>query len=433
MKKTINFLGIASLVLAMVFAMTACGDGSGGTTYTVTYNGNGNNSGAVPTDSNSPYTSGANVTVLGNTGNLTKTDNTFNGWNTAAAGNGTAYAAGETFAITANTVLYAQWTSTIYTVTYNGNGNTGGAVPTDSNSPYASGANVTVLGNTGSLEKTGYIFSGWNTAAAGNGTAYAADETFAITANTVLYAQWTPTTYTVTYNGNGNTGGTVPIDNNSPYASGASVTVLGNTGSLVKRANTFDGWTDGYGTFFKEGETFAISKDTELYAVWYDYKIGDTGPGGGIIIYKDERGFTMTDDNTIAYYLEAAPDDAYYGRWASNNTITSTGMDIGTGRKNTANILINHPDDTADKNAAKACVDYRGPNNLIDWYLPSRSELNIIYERREICGTKNDQLYWSSSEYGVLGTSAYGHYFANNQRDYWSKDWNACVRAVRAF
>lgn len=82
--------------------------------------------------------------------------------------------------------------STTYTVTYNGNGNTGGTAPTDASSPYAAGSNVTVLGNTGSLVKTGYVFDGWNTAANGSGTNYAAGATISgIAANTTLYAKWT--------------------------------------------------------------------------------------------------------------------------------------------------------------------------------------------------------------------------------------------------
>jgi hypothetical protein len=44
-------------------------------------------------------------------------------------------------------------------VTYDGNGNTSGIVPVDSNT-YLPGATVTVFGNTGSLEKTGYTFGG---------------------------------------------------------------------------------------------------------------------------------------------------------------------------------------------------------------------------------------------------------------------------------
>ena len=74
-------------------------------------------------------------------------------------------------------------------VTYNGNDNTGGTAPTDSNS-YTSGAQVTVLGNTGSLVKTGYTFDGWNTKADGTGTAYATGAQFTITADTNLYAKW---------------------------------------------------------------------------------------------------------------------------------------------------------------------------------------------------------------------------------------------------
>ena len=81
---------------------------SGPITYTVTYDGNGNDSGSVPVDGNT-YSSGDSVTVLGNTGSLGLTGFTFNGWNTAADGSGTSYIGGNTFNITANTNLYAQW------------------------------------------------------------------------------------------------------------------------------------------------------------------------------------------------------------------------------------------------------------------------------------------------------------------------------------
>ena len=77
------------------------------------------------------------------------------------------------------------------TGTYDGNGNTGGTAPTDSSSPYRSGDTVTEIGNTGSLEKTGKTFSGWNTKADGSGTTYTAAQTFTITASITLYAKWT--------------------------------------------------------------------------------------------------------------------------------------------------------------------------------------------------------------------------------------------------
>ena len=87
--------------------------------------------------------------------------------------------------------------SATYTVTYDANGATSGAVPTD-NTKYAENATVTVLGNTGSLAKTHYTFGGWNTKDDGTGTTYAASETFSISDNTTLYAKWNANTHDIT-------------------------------------------------------------------------------------------------------------------------------------------------------------------------------------------------------------------------------------------
>ena len=218
-------------------------------TYTVTYDGNTNTGGTVPVDGSSPYIVGSSVTVLGSA-TLVKAGYIFSGWNTDASGTGTPYAASSTFTINMNTILYAQWRPT-YTVTYDGNTNTGGIAPTDGSSPYITGSTVTVL-ELGTLVKSGYVFAGWNTVANGSGNLYTPTSTFRINANTVLYAQWTnvpPTTYTVSYDGNTNTGGLAPTDGSSPYISGSTVTVLGNTGTLVKAGYTFAGWnTDASGT-----------------------------------------------------------------------------------------------------------------------------------------------------------------------------------------
>lgn len=236
---------------------------------TITYNGNNNTSGNVPIDGSSPYSWGSTVTVLGNIG-LEKSGFIFAGWNTEANGSGTSYSEGNTFAIKTNTKLYAQWTR-VYSVTYNGNTSTSGNVPIDGSSPYLFGSTVEVFGNTG-LEKTGFIFAGWNTAANGSGTPYSEGDEFSINANTTLYAQWTAI-YTVTYNGNENTSGNVPSDGSSPYESGSIVTVLGNSGSpvLEKTGSTFSGWNtaaNGSGISYSQGNTFVINANTILYAKW---------------------------------------------------------------------------------------------------------------------------------------------------------------------
>ena len=87
-----------------------------------------------------------------------------------------------------------------YTVTYNANNATSGSVPTDSHE-YSSGDSVTVLGNSGALEKTNYTWSGWNTAPNGSGDNYNQDDTFEITANTTLYAKWVVTKFNPTDDG----------------------------------------------------------------------------------------------------------------------------------------------------------------------------------------------------------------------------------------
>lgn len=83
-----------------------------------------------------------------------------------------------------------------YYVTYDGNGNSGGAVPADATA-YEEGQIVTVLGNTGGLVNENIvatIFTGWNTATDGSGTTYTEGETFTIgSADVTLYAKWFPT------------------------------------------------------------------------------------------------------------------------------------------------------------------------------------------------------------------------------------------------
>lgn len=154
------------------------------------------------------------------------------------------------------------------TVTYDGNGNTGGSVPVDPNSPYQMDDTVTVLGNTGSLVRDGYTFSNWNTAANGSGTTYAAADTFTITNDVTLYAQWAPVTYTVSYNGNGNTGGSAPADQTKSHDVGLT---LAEAGTLVKTGYSFAGWntsSDGLGVSYAAGDTYSVNAGVTLYAQW---------------------------------------------------------------------------------------------------------------------------------------------------------------------
>jgi uncharacterized repeat protein (TIGR02543 family) len=250
----------------------------------VVYESNGADSGTAPNDANS-YAVGDLVTVLANT-NLTRAGFAFDGWTLEKDGSSSVLQPGETFVATSGaTLVYANWVGDPK-VRYNGNGNTGGSAPVDPSSPYAQNSSATVLGNSGFLEKTGYTFDGWNTKADGTGTSYAATGTLPIaTSNITLFAKWKPETHTVTYDGNGNTGGNVPVDVASPHNYNTSVTVQGNSGNLTRTGYDFAGWNtqaDGLGTNRAATSLFTItSSDVVLYAKWTPKLIGITYSGNG--------------------------------------------------------------------------------------------------------------------------------------------------------
>jgi uncharacterized repeat protein (TIGR02543 family) len=235
----------------------------------VVYDGNSHTGGEVPVDTNR-YEEGALVSVMGNVDNLTRDGYSFIGWNTEADGSGSGYQQGGVDALTmgtADVVLYAQWsTNPTYTVSYDGNGNTGGSAPVETTN-YEAGDMVTVLGNPNNLAQDGYCFTGWSIQADGGGTSYVQSNQFPMATDDVtLYAKWEAIpTYSVRYLGNGNDSGSVPIDGSS-YERGVAVTVMGNSGNLARNGYTFSGWNtaaDGSGDNYVQGDQFNMSAANE--------------------------------------------------------------------------------------------------------------------------------------------------------------------------
>ena len=334
--------------------------------YTITYSGNTSDGGTTPSNT----VGNGSVTLASNTGNLSKTGFTFDGWNTLANGNGTSYATGAAYNLTADVTLYAKWTAvapTNYTITYDGNGSDGGLAP---NNTVGNGS-VTLASNSGFLAKTGYTFTGWNTLANGNGTHYDEADSYNLVADITLYAEWTavaPTNYTLTYDGNGSDGGLAP---NNTVGNG-SVTLASNSGFLAKTGYTFTGWNtlaNGNGTHYDEADSYNLVADITLYAEWtavaptnytitYDGNTSDSGTapadtvGNGSVTLAGntgtlaKSGFTFDGWNTQAngngtsyatgasYNLTA--DVTLYAKWTAvaptNYTITyeGNGSDSGT-------------------------------------------------------------------------------------------------------
>ena len=132
---------------------------------------------------------------------------------------------------------------TPYTVTYDGNGNDGGTVPTDA-ATYAGGVTVSIP--SGVPTKTDYAFTGWLNSVDGN--TYAANANFTITANTTLTAQWAPAVASVTIGVNTTNYATFS-EALSHWENNSTLTLLANVeyGSTITINNTRTLDLNGYG------------------------------------------------------------------------------------------------------------------------------------------------------------------------------------------
>lgn len=109
-------------------------------------------------------------------------------WDYVLGGTGTASTSNPyNFTVTQDVTLTPVFDDTpggTFNITYVGNGNTDGTPPAGGN--FAGG---TTLQPSGTLQKTGYIFTGWNTNAIGTGTNYSAGTSYN-GPSVILYAKW---------------------------------------------------------------------------------------------------------------------------------------------------------------------------------------------------------------------------------------------------
>ena len=253
-------------------------------TRTVTYNSRNTDgltevnasSGSVPTDGGS-YIIGNTVVVKANSGTLTRTGYTFEGWVTNADGTGTALNAGETLTVAeANINLYPQWSANTYTITYHRNGATGSlARTTDS---FTTGNSNVTLPGVGTLAKTGYTFDGWSTSPTGADVG----ATYSTTADVTLYAVWTIKSITYSYakgvDGDNNSLSSFSFQNSFPSGAtqnyGTAVTLSGSVDSEIDASapvgvdHQFFGWSDG-SSVYDAGDTYILGETNPTFtAQW---------------------------------------------------------------------------------------------------------------------------------------------------------------------
>lgn len=213
---------------------------------------------------------------------------TFAGWTTSPDGGGTKYAPGASWTASGTLTLYAQWTPGEAGLTYDGNGATGGKTDPQ-NGVTDQKVNVRQNGFT----RDGYTFVRWDTQADCRGKAVNPGDKWTLQGSSTLYACWAGVAQTLTYHGNGATGG-----NTAAQSGHTGDELTTNANGFTRDGYTFVRWDtakDGSGTAYGEGKN-GVGRYTmkpagnDLYAIW------QANPAS--IRYRDDWGATGSTPDT---------------------------------------------------------------------------------------------------------------------------------------
>lgn len=191
---------------------------------------------------------------------------TFAGWATSPDGSGARYAPGARWTANGTLTLYAQWTPGQAGLTYDGNGATGGK--TD---PQTGKTDEKINVRDNGFTRDGYTFVAWNTQADCKGNAVKPNSEWTLRGSSTLYACWAGNAQTLTYHGNGATGGNTAAQSGK---TGDELTT--NANGFTRDGYTFVRWDtakDGSGTAYGEGKN-GVSQyvmkpaGNDLYAIW---------------------------------------------------------------------------------------------------------------------------------------------------------------------
>jgi hypothetical protein len=197
------------------------------------------------------------------------------------------------------------------------------------------------------------------------------------------------------------TGPSIPLPDNPVKLGVPETTVPGETTTTVFGDTT----TTEVGVTTVAPE---ITTTTEFIApeVKCTAKVGDTGPGGGVVFID-----ASTAENNTGQCFEAAP-ATWALSWGCGSTMLVTeDLAIGMGKENTAAIVAGCAagEDQTSMFAAKFADQLRA-GGKDDWFLPSQDELAELYAQRELfadCGEGQcaadlaASTYWSSSHGGA--------------------------------
>jgi len=187
------------------------------------------------------------------------------------------------------------------------------------------------------------------------------------------------------------------------------------------------------------GTDIDISNNT-ISVIHSTYQIGDFAHGG-IVFWVDETGkhglvCAKTDQSTSM-------------RWyAGSYTYTmARGDGPFSGEMNTAIIIANQGYGDGDLYAARVCSELQiieGGKTYGDWFLPSREELDLMYQNKQLINStaitnggspfaEGTNAYWGSTELVDNENVAITKLFGNGLFGVGSKEYTLYVRAIRSF
>ena len=149
---------------------------------------------------------------------------------------------------------------------------------------------------------------------------------------------------------------------------------------------------------------------------------------GGIIFWIDATG----QHGLIAATTDQSAGIRWYGGTFKNTMAMADG--VSAGKANTVLIIASQGYGDGGTYAARICNEYSLAINGVtygDWYLPSKFELNLLYLQKNVVGGFTNNIYWSSTEYGLDGV--FGQSFGDGTQYGCGVDNPRYLRCIRTF
>jgi uncharacterized repeat protein (TIGR02543 family) len=351
-----------------------------------------------------PQTINSGDTALLSINAFAKSGSAFAGWAKTPTG-AVVFADGAKYVMgTADDTLYAIWTKNSCTITFNKNGGTVDAVP--ATKVVSSGATVDALPTPPT--RVGYTFAGWNTLSDGTGTAFTA--TTIVTISDTVFAQWTPVSYTITYNLNG---GTNNSSNPATYTVTAPAIALANP---TKTGFVFAGWFDNAdlaGTAVNSiptgstgNKTFWAKWETNGYTITYNLDGGTNNANNPASYTVTSAAITLAAPTRTGFTFGGWYDSASFAGTAVTSIPSGSTGDKAFWAKWTADIYTitynlnggtNNASNPATYTVTTPAIALAGPtkagNVFVGWF--DNSSLNGTAVNSIATGSTGDKAFWA--------------------------------------